>query len=111
MMHQTNRLRCHFADGSFTPHTIPLPPPPLNVVYCGKMLGFAQLSFVVNIDRWGKGRAENEAMYGVDMFLYGRELCPNEIIRRLSEISFFLNWPFYVNLRTLSVWKMSILRL
>ena len=48
------------------------------------MLGFAQLSFVVNIDRWGKGRAENEAMYGVDMFLYGRELCPNEIIRRLQ---------------------------
>ncbi len=47
------------------------------------MLGFAQLSFVVNIDRWGKGRAEIEAMYGVDVFLYGRELCPNEIIRRL----------------------------
>jgi hypothetical protein len=58
------------------------------------MLGFAQLSFVVNIDRWGKGRAENEAMYGVDVFLYGRELCPNEIIRRLSEISFFNKLAF-----------------
>jgi hypothetical protein len=58
------------------------------------MLGFAQLSFVVNIDRWGKGRAETEAMYGVDVFLYGRELCPNEIIRRLSEISFFYKLAF-----------------
>ncbi len=64
----------------FTPSPLP---PPLNVVYCGTMLGFAQLSFVVNIDRWGKGRAETEVMYGVDVFLYGRELCPNEIIRRL----------------------------
>ena len=25
MMHQTNSLRCRFADGSFTPHTLPLP--------------------------------------------------------------------------------------
>jgi hypothetical protein len=68
----------------YAPHTPPPPPPPpLNVVYCGTMMCFAQLSFVVNIDRWGNGRAENEAMYGVDVFLYGRELCPNEIIRRL----------------------------
>ncbi len=69
-------------------------PPPLNVVYCGTMLGFAQLSFVVNIDRWGKGRAETEARYGVDVFLYGYELCPNEIIRRSSEISFFYKLAF-----------------
>jgi hypothetical protein len=26
MMHQTNSLRCRFADGSFTPHTLLLPP-------------------------------------------------------------------------------------
>jgi hypothetical protein len=83
MMIPTNySLRCRFANGSFTLHTLSLPPP-LNVVYCGTMLGFAQLSFLVNIDRWGKGRAETEAMYRVGVFLYERELCPNEIIRQL----------------------------
>ena len=29
------------------------------------MLGFVQLNFVINIDRWGKARAKTEAMYGV----------------------------------------------
>jgi hypothetical protein len=53
-------------------------PPPLNVVYCGTMVGFAQLNFIVNIDRWGKSRARTETMYGVDVFLCRRELCPNE---------------------------------
>jgi hypothetical protein len=77
MTHQTNSLGYRFVNGKFTPTPFP---PPLNVVYCGTMLGFAQLSFVVSIDRWGKGRAKTEAMYGVGVFLYGRELCPNEII-------------------------------
>jgi hypothetical protein len=75
------------------------------------MLGFAQLSFVVNIDRRGEGRAETEAMYRVGVFLYGRELCPNEIIRRLSEISFFYKLAFLCEFKNFSVWKMSILRL
>jgi hypothetical protein len=82
MTHQTNSLGYRFGNGNFTPTPSGPHPslPPLNVVYCGTMLGFAQLSFVVSIDRWGKGRAKTEAMYGVGVFLYGRELCPNEII-------------------------------
>jgi hypothetical protein len=93
MMIPTNSLRCRFANGSFTLHTLSLPPP-LNVVYCGTMLGFAQLSFLVNIDRWGKGRAETEAMYRVGVFLYERELWPNEIIRRNVVITVLITEMF-----------------
>ena len=39
-----------------------------NIVYCGTMLGFAQLSFVVNIDWWGKGTAETMHVWGRRVF-------------------------------------------
>ena len=83
-MHRVNSLRCRFVYSSSMPHTLSLSPTTQCCVLWNEVIGFAHVSFVLNIDRLGRGRAITEAMYGIGVFLYGRKLCTNnEIIRQL----------------------------